>query len=398
LTNYFAGEEYEPVVGSKKPKTKVVAPVIIYTTRHGANKRATVNNNEKNKRKRGNRSVKRNNPSVAPPPKFMSKPAAASRTNVAAAVALAKELNETPLYFINGHACICPLDGPCLGDEVTPFFPIQLDTYLLTFGTPTDFSCLSEKNLKLILHNAKALKDFLYLHSSSDMIAHPAIGVTRFSFFGDLKRATQKRRIRGAEPILYPNLAYSFNPDKDAVNLSPEANPYGVYRLDTKEVPDALNNTHSIIPQDAARKNWFLQDIIKEVYAKTGIPRGIFLNGGCLSSCIIKSLGPHMTEAARLMEYAHSMYPTIRETLTSEEALSASLQLPTNIGTLRPFTYFDPKEAAAMVRSGLYNAKTVAEFTKLYHPENTEAMAALGRGARPGPPGVDPGRPGGAPV
>lgn len=386
LSKYFAGEEYSPAIGKTKAKA---VPRIIYATRRSetvGNKRAKAANkaNKANSINKRNKSKKAKHiESIAP---VFMKTVTVSETNFAAADILMKELQRTPLYFINGHACICPLEGPCLGDEVTPFFPIQPNTYLLTFGTPTDFSCLSEKNLNVLLRNADAMKKFLWLHASSNMAADAAIGVKKFSFFADLRRAAQRGKrpavSAGAgraveEPIVYPNLAYTFNPDKDAADKSPAANPYGVYRLDVHGLPDELNNTLSILPQDESRKNWFLQDIVDEVYAKTRIRRGIFLNGGCLSSCTKTGAG-HMEEAARIMDYAHAMYPTIRETLTAEEALGAGKELPTNRGTLRPFTYMDPANARSMVQAGLYNAKAVADMNKLYHPENAAAMAALG--------------------
>jgi hypothetical protein len=383
LSKYFAGEEYEPSIG----KTKVKAvPSITYATRRSetvGNKRAKANNGAKGANKRNKSKKAKQIETIAP---VFMKTVTVSETNFAAANTFMRVIQNTPLYFINGHACICPLEGPCLGDEVTPFFPIQPDTYLLTFGTPTDFSCLSEQNLSILLRNADAMKKFLWLHASSNMAADAAIGVKKFSFFADLRRAAQRGKrpavSAGAgraveDPIVYPNLAYTFNPDKDAADKSPAANPYGVYRIDVAGLPKELNNTLSILPQDASRKNWFLQDIVNEVYAKTRMRRGIFLNGGCLSSCTKTGAG-HMEEAARIMDYAHAMYPTIRETLTAEEALLVGKELPTNRGTSRPFTYMDPANARAMVQAGLYDAKAVANMNKLYHPENAALMAALG--------------------
>lgn len=343
ISEYFAGEEHQPPIGPKPD------PVV------------------KSNSYRNLTHVKFHRASEKPP---------ISKTNYRSAQKFMQEIDNTPVYFLNGHACICDTTGICYGSKMEPFFPIPENTYLLTFGSPPDFSCISEQNIPLLRTQLHEFKSFLWLHSASDMLAAPEIGTTKFSLFSDLRRAAQ----RPDGTIIYPNINYTFNNDAEVKDRNPKKNPYGVYRLEQIGDPnEPVNNTQSIIPQNDSRPDWYLADIIGEVYARTGIPKGIFINGGCLASCTLTQSGPHLDEAAHRMNYAHSIYPTIRETVTDEEisAVNSKRIKPRNIGVPLKFTYSNPEEVRKMIEAGLMDPVQAERFKLLYHIDNAPEMKKM---------------------
>ena len=389
LTNYFLGTEYEPDIRRTLPAYANKKPTILRTrpptrrslaaAKENAAKNTYARTLRSGKRLRNNttvsintkdtKKVKKPNLSLV---KFMKNiPVSVSKTNIAKAKKFQETIDKLPIYFLNAHACICDLTGPCHGNDINPFFSIPNDTYLLTFGTPPDFSCLTENAIPLLQGNLQSIRKFLGTHSAANVTMAPEIGKSVFSMFSDLKRATQS--IDG-EQIMYPNINYSFN-DKEA--KSPEENKYGVYRLDVPEHIEKVNNTMSLISQNPEQRNWFLADIIQEVYKKTGIKKGIFINGGCLSSCTQVQSGPHMDKAGELMNYAHTIYPTLRETLTADEMKLIGTTAPFNRGLYGPFTFENPAEIKAMVNANLLDPKAVANLNKMYHPENAAAIKEL---------------------
>jgi hypothetical protein len=86
-----------------------------------------------------------------------------------------------------------------------------------------------------------------------------------------------------------------------------------------------------------------------------------------------------MDLAARVMNEAHSIYPTIRNTVTAEQIklVHKSLHAPHDEGIPHPFTYANPAEMASMVKKGLLDPKAVAGMNKLFHPENRPHMNKL---------------------
>jgi hypothetical protein len=376
LSNYFLSEEYEP---NNKPLVRVLPePPRNRPSTRGSLARAKVNTVKEaatktlrsGKRLRNNntkKNVKKPNLSLV---KFM-KTTSVSKTNVHEATKFQEEIEKIPIYFINGHACICNIKGPCHGEETEPLFKIPDNAYLLTFGTATDFCGLTEYQMPILHGYVSDIRKYLLVHSASNVNLANNIGKSKFSFFADLKRAAQNIDNRN---IVYPNMNYSFNNKVDDKLTPRDKNPYGVYRLDVPELPNPINNTFSIIPQDPKRRNWFLSDIITEVYKKTRVHKGIFINGGCLSSCTSEPVGKHMDKAGQIMAYAHTIYPTLRETLTKDEALALGRSLPRNYGLHKPFTFDNPDEMKEFVNAGLYDPSAIANMDLLYHEENKAVM------------------------
>ena len=372
LTNYFLSEEYEP---ANKPSEPVLPPPRKRPPTRASLAQAKINmaKQASTKTLRNGKRLRNNNTKKNNMVKFM-KTTSVSKTNIDKAAKFQKEIEKIPVYFINAHACICSTKGPCHGDTPEPLFKIPDNAYLLTFGTATDFCGLTEYQMPILHGYVSNIRKYLLVHSASNVNLANNIGKSKFSFFADLKRATQS--IDG-ESILYPNMNYSFNNKVNDIFTTPDKNPYGVYRLDVPELPNPINNTASIIPQDPKRRNWFLSDILMEVYKKTGIHKGIFINGGCLSSCTSEPVGKHMDKAGQIMAYAHTIYPTLRETLTKEEAVALGRSLPRNYGLHKPFTFDNPDEMKEFVNAGLYDPSAVANMDLLYHNENKAVMEAL---------------------
>ena len=86
-----------------------------------------------------------------------------------------------------------------------------------------------------------------------------------------------------------------------------------------------------------------------------------------------------MNLAAHIMNEAHSIYPTICNTVTAAEIkrVHKSLNAPHDEGIKHPFTYANPAEMESMVKNELFEPKAVATMTKLYHPENKSFMNKL---------------------
>lgn len=378
LTNYFLTEEYEPANKPSEPvlpapRNRPPTRSSIAKAKVNTLKEASTKTLRSGKRLRNNNTKKNSRKPNISLVKFM-KTTSVSKTNIDKAAEFQKEIEKIPIYFINAHACICDVKGPCHGDTPEPLFKIPDNAYLLTFGTATDFCGLTEYQMPILHGYVSNIRKYLLVHSASNVNLANNIGKSKFSFFADLKRATQS--IDG-ESILYPNMNYSFNNKVNDIFTTPDKNPYGVYRLDVPELPNPINNTASIIPQDPKRRNWFLSDILMEVYKKTGIHKGIFINGGCLSSCTSEPVGKHMDKAGQIMAYAHTIYPTLRETLTKEEAVALGRSLPRNYGLHKPFTFDNPDEMKEFVNAGLYDPSAVANMDLLYHNENKAVMEAL---------------------
>lgn len=311
-------------------------------------------------------SLKRKRNNVNKTVRYLRGKPTVSRTSIRKATGFQKELETIPIYIINGHACLCGLEEKCMGEKAEPFFEIPADTYLLTYGEAGDYSCFGESMVDHFMRSSEDIRDYLTVHSSSDMRNLPE---SKYSMFGDMNRAAQTIE-KGADKITYPNLNYGFNPDKGE---DPKENKYGVYRIDQPGSPLSsltINNKLSVIPQNAKRKNWFLADIIQEVYKKTGIKKGIFLNTGCLTSCSRENpTGPHMDKAASLISFANAMYPTVRETLTYREMMERSMYVPHNSGVNYKISRIHPKIAKEYVNKGLFSAEDLLKNRNLWADE-----------------------------
>ena len=286
-----------------------------------------------------------------------------------------REMRDMPVYFINAHACICSHKPTCFDEPFTEYFTIPKNVYLLSFVEAGDYSCVDEGLANWLSYDKRqktGVADYFLLHSPSDMELNDSIGKSRFSIFSYAKRAAQRRD--GGEPIKYPNIIYSFNPDTP--DTPPEKNVYGVYRIDLRKMlKSEFTNNNSIISQDSSKQSYFLEDIIYEVFEKTGMNKGIFINGGCMSSCSSKNfMGKHIDDAAKMIEYANNMYTTIRDVVTKEEAKSLYVRIPRNTGYPVMFTYEEPKLTQYMMKEGLYDPAGIKVLEELTHRNDRENL------------------------
>ena len=301
-------------------------------------------------------------------------PVSVSKTNIEKALQFYISLQEVPMYLILGHACICPTSGLCF-DE-TPKnteFAIPNNTYFVNFAQPGDFYSGSTSK---VLKNMENIRSYLNLHSESDILTTNEVGKTKFSFFSGVQRATSPDDQR-QEPVFYPNIAFSFNKDdgKQPI-LDPTKNDQGVYLLPKF---GKLNNTMSILPQDPKRKNWFLEDIVQEVYEKTGTNKGIFLLAGCLSICSVRQKMSDLNRAAELMHLANVRYTSLRETFTKEEMIKhiGVVALPVDEGTYDPLSTMSPMEIQHMTNLGVTCPRRIMEIPYILHDNNLEKIRSM---------------------
>ncbi len=299
-------------------------------------------------------------------------PISVSKTNIVKAIQFYNSLKEVPMYLILGHACICPSTGVCF-DE-TPKrteFAIPNNTYFVNFSQPGDFySC----STSMMLKNTENIRSYLSLHSETDIPTTNKVGKTKFSFFSGVQRAASSD---DQEHVLYPNIAFSLNADdgKQPI-LDPTKNDQGVYLLPQF---GKVNNTMSILPQDANRKNWFLEDIIQEVYEKTGTNKGIFLLAGCLSICSLRQKMSDLNRAAELMHLANVRYPSLRETFTQEEMIQhiGVEALPVDVGTYHPVSTMSPMEIQHMTNLCVTCPRRIMEIPSILHDNNLEKVRSM---------------------
>ena len=297
-----------------------------------------------------------------------------SKTNIEKALQFYISLEEVPMYLILGHACICPTSGLCFGEiPKRTEFAIPNNTYFVNFAQPGDLYCGSTSK---VLKNMENIRLYLNLHSESDILTTNEVGKTKFSFFSGVQRATSPDG-QGQEPVFYPNIAFSFNKDdgKQPI-LDPTKNEQGVYLLPKF---GKLNNTMSILPQDLNRKNWFLEDIVQEVYEKTGTNKGIFVLAGCLSICSVRQKMSDLNRAAELMHLANVRYTSLRETFTKEEMIQhiGVVALPVDEGVYDPVSTMSPMEIQHMTNLCVTCPRRFMEIPFVLHDVNIETVRSM---------------------
>ena len=306
--------------------------------------------------------------------RFVNKASIVSKTNIEKALQFYISLEEVPMYLILGHACICPTSGLCFNElPKKTEFAITNNTYFVNFAQPGD---LYSGSTRKVLKNMANIRSFLSLHSESDILTTNNVGKTKFSFFSGVQRATSPDD-QGEEPVFYPNIAFSFNKyDETNTILDPTKNDQGVFVLPKF---GKLNNTMSILPQDANRKNWFLEDIVQEVYEKTGTNKGIFVLAGCLSICSLRQKMSDLNRAAELMHLANVRYTSLRETFTKEEMIQyiGSRALPVDEGTYDPLTTMSPMEIQHMTNLGVTCPRRIMEIPYILHDNNLEKVRSM---------------------
>lgn len=304
------------------------------------------------------------------------------------AEALIQEVQGLPVYFISGHACICPRDKPCFFKRKEPSeFIIPEDTYIVSYASPGEFFCGDDR---VLLSNYKVIRDYLYMHSQSDLNVSDEVGTTKLSFFGGIKRAISTRDT----PIEYPNIGFelvTFYEDangkkiKEKGIMPPVYNPHGIYNASyaASELTHGvkLNNRIAYIPQEESHKDMYLKDIIELVYSKSGTRKGVFILGGCLETCMNGQSREDLNVAARKMEHANNMYNTIKKTFVKEDLQRLNLErfIPGDNGLDmdKPFSTISVQEVEEMKNAGLTTAQAYAELPYLLHDTNLGNLEKL---------------------
>jgi hypothetical protein len=319
-------------------------------TRSAIKKRSRVNNTGRNNLAKGARLANR---------------VSVIKTNMKKATDLIMEVDTLPVYLIAAHSCICKKEGKCYGEDAEFSFQIPEDTYIINMVQPGDTSCTDDYQ---VVSHVDSIRMFLYVHGTDDTELQDTVGKSKFSFFGGIQRAVG--------PSEQPNIAYTFNEMKDGKLLPRSENPYGVYDITHSAPRRDFKNSESIIPQDPSRNNWFLKDVIKEVYAAKGIRKAIFVSSGCLDSCG-KGDPTGLNAAATIMYIANEEYKTHRETLTAGELAAIQVPRPFNRGIHRPHYAFEPAEMQRMLNAGLINAEGIAAYPNLIHNSNKQKVEKM---------------------
>lgn len=370
--------------------------------------------NHRNHRTRNNRSSARNNLVKHHPTGYIP---SISRTDISSVLRHIRKLVNIPIYIIYGHSYICTTAPPNPGKEQClrgkeQFFTIPSTTYILNHGTVGDFGCLPHA-ISVYDRNKLDIRKFLITHSASDAVANESVFKYRFSFFSDLKRAVQWTKHR-KDMIQYPNISYTLNEEnKGTGELKPRnKNPYGVFKISHTQqydinpslapgphlrsgyppteklwreeiAPEDLTNENSILPdgnvdknaEGISRKDWFLSDIIKEVYEKEGIDEAIFINTGCLASSDNNDpTGQHMKDAERTLELANSLYVSARDTLTNKELIKHLKCVPRNRGLSSLASGWDPRDARECVESGLMRREDLKDLELIFSENDRTAL------------------------
>lgn len=219
------------------------------------------------------------------------------------------DIMELPMFIVSGHACLCPLSGPCKPDA-SPLFTLPEDTYMMSWVAPEEIFC-DINSEEMIYKNRFQLLQYLYHHSQSDILRGPKV---KHSFFDGLKRAVGGT-VDGTR-MEYPNARFLFNPSP---YVEPEQNPFGVYRID-KGTP-VLNNSASIIKQTTGGTDdqWFLKDIMEECFRKEGVSRGVFILSGCFTRCNEDTPQSEIRRLETHFALLDTYYNSLKPTLTAKE-------------------------------------------------------------------------------
>jgi len=258
-------------------------------------------------------------------------------------------MDTIPVYAISAHSCL-----------VTPHYAKQSnskntmtvpkDTYIVSFGSPGDYALTDNETVQTICENLSSLRKFMNVHSTSDIKPSKKTRKRTYSLFAHVHRA--------APTSTYPNISYTLN-NVDRERPTRRAyNEYGVYRIDTLDPESALSlkNKDSLVTQDIDREDFYLDDIIKEVYEKTGIHKGIFINLGCLTPYRGPATAAYMEALERIYEEANTMYNTLVPTMTAEEVLETLGEdaLPKDVRLDQPLINTVPEINQKMVLTNLY--------------------------------------------
>ena len=186
---------------------------------------------------------------------------------------LVEKITNTPIYLIICHASLCISYASCKtpsrkqkGGGI-PTFSIPPDTYILNLTEGGQYCLFGGAEAVLASINKDQFRNILLLDDLEDVFR----GKGKYPFISSAMRATTGS--------IYPNIGCTFREKPDILNEN------GVFDLE-KPIPRIIN-TYSLIKYDELGPykddTWYLDDIIKNTYTKTGIPRGIFVFAGCTS-------------------------------------------------------------------------------------------------------------------
>ena len=285
-----------------------------------------------------------------------------------------RDVLTTPVYVIDAHSCI--LNPHYAKENDIPLnFKIPKDTYIVSFGSPGDFVCSDNETIKVLHKRLDDIRKFMYVHSDSDVLDTPNHWKRKCerSLFGSMKRA--------ADGTIYPNISFDLNNIDKERPTRRAYNQYGVYRLDTLTDVRGLNNTHSLITHDLSRENFTLQNMIQEVYAKTGVHKGIFISLGCLSPYLGKATTKFIERAEHIYETANILYNTVKPTMTKEEIIKrfGSSALPVDILIDYTIAHWSPDVVERMIKDELLSAKACFEYNVVHKDNIKELRSCLRR-------------------
>jgi hypothetical protein len=359
--------------------------------RNNLNNKINNSINKKSRRNVPNMSKKQNANNLANTKvKFITKEEPVIKMNLGAGLRFIDEVKSLPIYHILGHSCICPKEGKCFGRSEDKTFKIPKDTYIVSLSTPGDFYCGYSSS---VLNNKYNLRDYLYMHSESDIKSFTNnIGKNKFSFFSGVQRATST----DDHVTEYPNITFQLVEFKTDANgkktndlVEPEKNELGIYDITNISQVTELNNTMALFPQEPAHGDMYLKDIIQMVYAKTGSNRGIFILGGCMEVCHTykdkvraNQARASLDEAASLIYRASVMYPTIKPTflLNELQEIGRSYNIPENTGVWYPVSRISPEEIEELTKSNLtHPAPYLNKLNKLVHRNNLDIIKQMAK-------------------
>jgi hypothetical protein len=211
----------------------------------------------------------------------------------------------------------------------------------MNFTAGGEYCLFNAVTSKLTKTYANEFRKMLLLHDRDDVERG---GVPReHSFVSSVWRA--------APAAAYPNISCTFKEKAGPNDL-------GVFNLETT---GKFINEHGLIKHDEigpyGDDTWYLDDIIKETYKRTGEKKGIFIFAGCtsgfkqavtkanLNSAIEKAI----SDAQRLIYLAEIEYGTTVSALNKKKLMRINPDLiPTNYGMSRSVAQPDPTSMAAL--------------------------------------------------
>jgi hypothetical protein len=261
-----------------------------------------------------------------------------------------------------------------------PFaFTVPRGTFILSFSEPGSTTCVGRRIEDYIQTKTDMIRQMLYLHGADEFTDH-----RDGSIFARTLRATGSSK----EPIMFPNVNYTFEPDVEGAPR--DQNIYGVYSIGNSVLQERIN-TNSLIsqfdpslPADTTNKqDWVLGDIIQRVYEVTGTRAGIFLNLGCQTPC--HGADSSMDKAGDLVRYADVMYRNIIPVVSGANVKKTKQELFTDttheLG--RTLNAMEPSTFTAMLAKGIYDPREFLDTNvkeREFHYTDFDTIKSIAQG------------------